>query len=159
MTKAKLETVFWHGRIIRYVPLILCIGLILFASTTQASMSNTSRFIRPLLEFLFPNSPESTLIIYHGYIRKLAHFTEYAVLAFLASRAFCYSGKKFLQKYWYASAFALVLFIASVDELNQSFNPTRTGSVYDVLLDCFGGLMMILSLSLIFGRKIDDHID
>jgi hypothetical protein len=45
----------WRGRFFRYAPLVLWIGLILFLSSGQASMSNTSRFIRPLLVFLFPN--------------------------------------------------------------------------------------------------------
>lgn len=139
----------WNGRIFRYVPLILCICLILYASTANASMSETSRFIRPFLEFLFPNTPDSTLIIYHKYIRKLAHFAEYAVLAFFASRAFWLSSKEFLQKYWYLFAFALVLSVASIDEINQSFDITRTGSIYDVMLDCFGGLSMILFILMI----------
>lgn len=134
----------WRGRISRYAPLILWISVVLFASTTTASMSNTSRFIRPVLMFLFPDAPEETLIIYHGYIRKFAHFAEYAALAFWASRAFWNSSKEFLHKYWYIVAFILVLSIASIDEYNQSFNTARTGSIYDVLLDCFGGLIAIL---------------
>ena len=101
MAEKKLQTSEWHGRILRYVPLILWIGVILFASTTQGSMSKTSNFIRPILEFFFPNATEENLIIYHAYIRKLAHFVEYAVLAFFASRAFWYSSIKLLQKYWY----------------------------------------------------------
>jgi VanZ family protein len=32
--------------------------------------------------------------------------------------------------------------VASLDELNQSFDPTRTGSIYDVLLDIAGGSTM-----------------
>ncbi len=47
----------WRERIIRYAPLILWIGLIMLLSTGQASMSNTSHFIRPVLEFFFPNAP------------------------------------------------------------------------------------------------------
>lgn len=147
------KTSIWHGRIFRYVPLILCIGLILFASTTSASMSNTSRFIRPLLEFLFPNTPEATLIIYHGYIRKLAHFTEYAILAFFASRTFWHSSKKTLRKYWYLIAFIVVLLVASIDETNQSFDITRTGSIYDVLIDCSGGLVMISIMSIFYSER------
>lgn len=143
----KFKQTIWHGRFFRYVPLILCIGLILFASTTNASMSNTSRFIRPLLEFIFPNTPEATLIIYHGYIRKFAHFGEYAILAFFASRAFWCSSKLILQKYWFLFVLLLVLFVASIDELNQSFDITRTGSIYDVLLDGVGGSFMILCFS------------
>jgi len=134
----------WRGRIFRYAPLILWIGLILFLSTEQASMSNTSRFIRPLLEFLFPNASEETLVIYHGYIRKFAHITEYAILAFWASRAFFNSSQKFTRRFWFVLAFVLVLLVASIDEMNQSFLASRTGSIYDVLLDSSGGLAMIL---------------
>lgn len=149
----------WRGRIFRYAPLILWIGVVLFASTTTGSMNNTSLIIRPLLEFLFPNAPEATLVIYHGYIRKMAHLTEYGILAFWASFAFSNSSVKFLRKYWYFPAFAIVVFIASIDEYNQSFDISRTGSIYDVLLDTTGGLLMILFISFIkyansfFGKK------
>ncbi len=148
MQRETLSKINWHGRFFRYVPLILVVAIILLASTTQASMSKTSRFIRPLLEFLFPNSPEPTLVIYHGYIRKFAHLAEYAGLGFFASRAFWNSGREFLRKNWYLAAMLVVLLVAGIDELNQSYNPTRTGSIYDVLLDGFGGALMIGSLML-----------
>ncbi|MFN2391489.1 MAG: VanZ family protein [Pyrinomonadaceae bacterium] len=131
-------------RIFRYAPLVLWIGVIFFASTMLGSMSNTSRFIRPLLIFLFPNAPEETLVIYHVYIRKFAHFAEYAILAFFAARAVSGSSVKILQKFWFVFAFVLVVLVASIDETNQSFNSTRTGSMTDVLLDCSGGLTMII---------------
>lgn len=131
-------------RFFRYAPLVLWVGVILFLSSGQASMSNTSRFVRPVLEFLFPNAPEETLIIYHAYIRKLAHFTEYAILAFWASRAFSNSSRNFLRRFWFVFAFILIALVASVDETNQSFINSRTGSIYDVLLDVSGGTAMIL---------------
>ena len=140
-------------RIFRYAPLILWIGLVLFLSTNQASMSNTSRFVRPLLEFLFPNAPEEVLIMYHGYVRKLAHLTEYAVLAFWASRAFSKSSLKILRRFWFVFAFVLVFLIASIDETNQSYIASRTGSIYDVFLDAAGGILMILIFYLI-GNKL-----
>ena len=107
-------------------------------------MANTSRFIRPLLEFLFPNSPEEILIVYHGYIRKIAHVTEYAMLAFWASRAFSTSTRKFLCRFWFLYAFILVALVASIDETNQSYIASRTGSIDDVLRDVLGGTAMIL---------------
>lgn len=136
-------------QIFRYAPLFLWIGIVLFASTGSASMSQTSRFVRPLLEFLFPQTPEEILIVYHGYIRKSAHFIEYAILAFWASRAFVGSRKLFLQKYWFIFSFLLVLLVASIDETNQSFNQARTGSIWDVMLDCAGGATMILFFYLV----------
>jgi VanZ family protein len=135
-------------RFFRYAPLILWIGVVLFLSTGQASMSQTSRIVRPILEFLFPNTPEETLIIYHAFIRKCAHFTEYAVLAFWAARAFGGSSRNVLRKYWFIFSFLLVFSVASIDETNQSFNSARTGSQWDVLLDVSGGSAMILMLAL-----------
>ncbi len=110
-------------------------------------MSETSRFIRPLLEFLFPQAPEQTLGIYHGYIRKFAHLAEYSMLALLASRAFWGSGIPGLRKYWHVWALAIVFGVAAMDELNQSFDPSRTGSIYDVFLDCVGGVLAVCTLA------------
>jgi len=133
----------WRGRVVRYAPLVLWIGLIMFLSTGQASMSNTSRFVRPFLEFLFPGAPEEILIVYHSYVRKLAHVTIYGILAFWAARAFFSSTKNLLRRFWFAFAGLLVCLVASVDETNQSFLDSRTGSISDVLLDAAGGAAMI----------------
>lgn len=96
-------------------------------------MNETSRFIRPLLEFLFPSTPPEILTLYHGYIRKLAHLTEYAILSILARRAFAEFRAPSLM------AIGLVLLVAAGDELNQSFDPRRTGTPVDVLIDLVGG--------------------
>ena len=141
-----LQKSIWRGRIYRYAPLFLWIAVVLFASTSEGAMQNTSRFIRPFLIFLFPNAPEETIAIYHGFIRKLAHLSEYAILAFWAVRAFSTSSVKILQKYRFMFSFGLVLVVATIDEYNQSFNSLRTGSIYDVLLDASGGLLMLIIL-------------
>ena len=140
----KLQTSKWRGRLFRYAPLLLWISVIFYLSSSNGAMSNTSRFIRPLLEWLFPLTPEETLQIYHGYIRKFAHFAEYSALAFFASRAFWSSSIEIFRKYWFIFAFGLVVCIASIDEYNQSFNVLRTSSIYDVLLDASGGLTIVI---------------
>lgn len=109
----------------------------------MGASKNTSLFIRPLLEWLFPAASAATLDIYHGYIRKLAHFTEYGILSFLGARAFWHSSQTFLRKFWFVWTFLIVATVASADEYNQSFNPLRTSSVYDSLLDASGGLFAI----------------
>lgn len=136
-------------RFFRYAPLILWIGVIFFLSSNAGSMSNTSRFVRPLLEFLFPNAPEEVLLVYHGYVRKAAHVAEYAILAFWASRAFSTSAIISLRRFWFIFAFLLVLLVAAADETNQSFLASRTSSPFDVLIDCAGGLLMISFFTLI----------
>ncbi|MGC2236597.1 MAG: VanZ family protein [Pyrinomonadaceae bacterium] len=146
MTVNNLSKTIWRGRFIRYAPLFLWICVIFFLSSTLGSMSHTSRIIRPLLEWLFPDASAETITLYHAYVRKFAHFTEYAILAFWFWRAFRRSGSEFLTKYKYAVSLGLVGLVASIDEFGQSFNPTRTGSPYDVLLDISGGLTMIVFL-------------
>lgn len=153
MSELILQKTDWRGRIYRYAPLILWAGLVLFLSTGQASMSNTSRFIRPFLEFLFPNAPVEWIDVYHGYIRKLAHVTEYAILAFWAARAFSSSSLEFLRRFWFVFAFVLVLLVALIDETNQSYIASRTGSIYDVALDVSGGLAMIAVFYFVKNRR------
>ena len=130
-------------RFFRYAPLLLWIGLIFYLSSGQASMPQTSRFIRPLLEFLFPEATAETLVAYHAYIRKFAHFFVYAILALWSWRALRNSSQNFLSNYKHLISLALVLLVASIDETNQSFNAARTGSIYDVALDFAGGLTVI----------------
>jgi VanZ family protein len=130
-----------------YAPLIIWTAIVLGLGSGMGSMNETSRIIRPLLEFLFPSALPETLTIYHGYIRKLAHFVEYAVLAALAFRALA----PFRHKY--AMAFSVAAVVAIVDELNQSLNPSRTSSIWDVALDLAGAASTILVLVSIAIRR------
>jgi VanZ family protein len=134
--------------VIRYVPLFVWIGVIFFLSSGQASMNETSLIIGPLLHFLFPNAHDATIAVYHGYIRKFAHFTVYFVLGLLAVRSFSDRGP------WQYAVIAMlvVAVVAGLDETNQSFEPTRTGSAWDVLLDCFGGSVAI-GVAAVFYRR------
>ncbi|HKP68375.1 MAG TPA: VanZ family protein [Pyrinomonadaceae bacterium] len=125
-----------------YAPLVIWIGVIFFLSSSQGSMNETSRIIRPLLEFFFPAASPETLTFYHGIIRKLAHVTEYAILGFLSMRAFK-AGQAIL------AASVILIGVASIDEINQSFNPARTGSAIDVLLDLAGGFTAVFIVALV----------
>jgi VanZ family protein len=136
-------------RVIRYVPLLIWIGVIFFLSSNNGSMQETSTFIGPLLHFLFPNAPEATIQTYHGFIRKCAHFSVYFVLAVLAVRAFL--PMRMGQRV--AAAMAIVALVASLDEYNQSFEASRTSSVLDVLLDCVGGVFGILTATFLYRRS------
>lgn len=138
LSKSKRRELF-----LAYAPFFLWIGVIFFFSSQLGAASNTSRFIRPVLEWFFPAASAETITLYHTYVRKFAHFAAYAVLAFFAARVFWISPREVLRKYWYLFSFLTVVSIASLDELNQSLTTARTGSVYDILLDVSGGLTMI----------------
>lgn len=137
-------------RIIRYAPVFVWTALIFALSSSTGSSSNTSPFLRPLLEWLFPNAPEALLAVYHGYIRKGAHLFMYGSLAALAWRAFTTSNRAMLSKIPWLSALCLVIAVGSIDEINQSTNALRTGKASDVLIDLCGGIIM---LAVIYASK------
>jgi len=135
-------------RVWRYGPLLLWVVFISFASTSEFSAANTSQLIRPLFLWLFPNLSEAQLATAHFLTRKAGHFTEYAVLAFLAKRAFITSSHAFIQRHWFQLALLLVVIYALLDEYHQSFVPSRTPSIYDSAIDVAGGLTVLLILRL-----------
>ena len=137
----------------RYAPLIAWTCFVLFASTASFSASNTSLVIRPLLLWLFPGINEASIDEVHFFIRKTAHFTEYAILALLAARAFRTSTRRGLSKRWWLVSFALVAAVSLLDEYQQSFVPSRTSSIYDSLLDMTGGACALACAALLLTRR------
>jgi VanZ family protein len=143
----------WRGRAWRYAPLLAWTCFILYASTGAMSASNTSLIVGPLLRWLVPDISEERLAAAHFVVRKIAHFVEYALLALLAARAFRGSSKSFLSRRWLAAALAFVVSVALLDELNQSFNPSRTGTIKDSLLDSVGGIAALAVLGYLRARR------
>lgn len=68
--------------------------------------------------------------LFHTFIRKCAHFIEYAILGVFAGFAF--------KKEYFWKVFVLCIFVASTDETIQLFVEGRSGQVSDVLLDSVG---------------------
>ncbi len=143
----------WRKRLWRYGPLIIWVTVIFFASTGEFSATNTSRIVRPLLVWLFPNISEERIALAHFVVRKMAHFTEYAIFALLAARAFRTSSYKLLRRTWFVAAFVLVILYSLSDEFHQSFVPTRSASILDSLIDMAGGLAALIIYSLWRGKK------
>lgn len=136
-----------HVWLSHYAPLLLWIAVIFFLSSSQGSFSETSRIIRPILEFFFPTALPETIAFYHGVIRKFAHFTEYAVLGLLAFRGFALSNRFPL-----VLAIGLSALVATVDESMQSLNPKRTGSPVDVAIDLAGSVTGVILATRIHRR-------
>jgi VanZ family protein len=128
----------------RYLPLLLWLAFISYASSDSFSAGNTSRIIGPLIRWLFPDASPETLLVVHMITRKLAHLTEYAILGFLAARAFRTSERPAISNRWFLISLTLIVVYALADEYHQSFVPTRTGRIYDSLIDIIGGLTALL---------------
>lgn len=148
-----LQAPTWRARLGRYGPVVAWACFVLFASSSSFSASNTSRIIRPLLLWLFPEISEASLQHVHFLVRKTAHFTEYALLALLAARAFRTSSRVKLFQLWWLASFALVACVSLLDEYHQSFVPSRTGTIYDSLLDMAGGATALACAGLWLARR------
>jgi len=121
-------------------------------SSDYFSGEQTGGFLLPLLELLLPGASPATLEAVHALVRKLAHVTEYAILAILLVRALDHPERAALTTA--AAAVALGTAYAAVDELHQTWVPSRVGSPYDVALDACGTLLgAALATALSAGRR------
>jgi len=137
-----------RNRVFRYGPLIVWAILIFIGSSDLLSASHTSAFLAKPLHWLLPNASEATLRTIHFILRKAGHFTEYAILAWLAARAFRTSSRELLSNHWFWLSLLLVIIYSLSDEFHQSFVPSRTASIYDSMIDTFGGLAMLVFLAI-----------
>ena len=128
--------------------------LISFASSSEFSALNTSQIFRPLILWVFPNLSEERVAAIHFLTRKLAHFSEYAVLGILSARAFASSANDLVERYWFQAALLLILCYALLDEFHQSFVPSRTASIYDSAIDVAGGLTALLVFRACRNRRL-----
>ncbi len=136
----------------RWGPPIVWLAAIAIGSTEVLAAEETSRFIGPLLHWLFPGAAPERIALLHGLIRKCGHVTEFGVLAFLWYRAFAWNASAWS---WPAAgrALAATLVCAGLDEAHQIFEPTRTASLVDVGIDILGGMGVLGARWLGSGRR------
>ncbi len=107
--------------------------------------------LNPLIEWIFGKDHGIDL---HFWIRKTAHFTEFAVLGALVS-AWITLWKQKRSSAFYGYGLFYLLSVGVTDEFIQSFFE-RTSAVKDVILDFSGGLVgfgIVLLTALLINRK------
>jgi VanZ family protein len=139
----------------------LWIGLIAAESTDLAAAYNTSRILYPLLHFLMGLDP-IRFLVWHFYIRKSGHFAGYFMLSLLLFRAWRATlGGSSLFRWsiqWASIAFFMATLVASLDEWHQTYLPSRTGTLHDVLLDSAAALFAQIIIFLWFSRISSESI-
>jgi VanZ family protein len=150
--------------VIYWLPVILWLGVIFMESVSIfAASDHTSRFIVPFLRWLMPHADMEQLETIHHLLRKLGHFTGYGLMGYfffravrgtyhalhgtaaVLTRAYRRSAvslafSQYWRSGWMLAAMLGTFLVASADELHQMTLANRTGSWWDVLLDCIGGL-------------------
>ena len=121
-------------------------------SSDAFSSANTGSLLYGLLTRLFGEIDLASFLIFHFYLRKTGHVVGYGMLALLLLRGWrvtfdqvrAWSGRVMLERSvllaWIGTAF-----VAAMDEWHQSFIPSRTGTVRDVILDSIAGFIFLLT--------------
>jgi len=127
-----------------WVAVGLWIATVFSFSTDHFSAEATSRYLGPLVRWMFPMLSAEAQQLVESMLRKAAHPFEYAVLAALSYRALRESSAV-----WRSAGFALALVfaVAVADETHQAFAVARTGSAIDVSIDVAGGAAALLLLT------------
>lgn len=128
------------NRIVNWAPVLAWMAVIFLFSSDYFSSENTTPFIAPILSNLFPDLEAPHIENITLMIRKLGHVSEYFILALLVMRALSteFVGRGGRQRILWSLVFVIVY--AASDELHQSFVPSRTASLTDVLIDSLGGI-------------------
>ncbi len=132
----------------------LWLAIIAFESTSYLSAEHTSRFLYPILHFLL-GLDWQRFVVWHFYIRKTGHFVGYFILSVLLFRAWkaTLSLPALWALRWSGIAFFMSAMVASMDEWHQTFIPSRTGAISDVMLDSAAALTAQIVIFLFLRAK------
>ena len=148
-------------------PVALWLVVIRLESTDYASAGNTFGLMYRACAMIFGHVDVRLVLLINEVVRKSGHFIGYAILSALVFLALKHTHRDrlqpLLQRTWetfsrdmwqFDWALIAVLFsmiTASLDEIHQSFLPSRTGRWQDVAIDTSGALLMQL---LFYARAI-----
>ena len=128
---------------------LIWMGVVFYFSTKTWGGAETKSWLDRLLTLYLPPVRElltpSDLGEINHIIRKLAHFTEYAILTTLGYWGWAKGVGKAPQVALRITLAASILFAIS-DEFHQRFVPGRTSMLTDVFIDCFGAAVAALIL-------------
>jgi len=129
-----------------WLPVAIGVSVIALDSTEMLGANHTSGPLRWLWETVFGAVGNARWELIHHLIRKSGHFFGYGAIGLLWLRAWWMTlpRSRFLHDAFLALLGTAV--VASCDEWHQTFLPNRTGSPWDVLLDCCGALTLQLAV-------------
>ena len=144
-----------------WLPVVLMLAVIGRESTSMFSSDNTSPLIRAVYEAIAGHVADWQWPPILHVIRKSGHFLGYGTLGLTFLRACLIFWSSWLKHrsvwiwrgYSVAMALGCTAFVASLDEIHQSFLPDRTGIPQDVLLDTLGAVVLILFCSTFWIRR------
>lgn len=153
-----------------WLPVLLWLGVIAFESF-RLSSAVTGSWLWRILHFLHIRISAHQFSELHHLLRKAGHLTGYGLLGLLLFRSWFHTlfdteaggsalerGQRVvrngfaLRRRCAALALGMTLLTAILDEWHQSFDVSRTGTPWDVVLD-FAGAVCFLAIAL-YGLKL-----
>jgi len=139
-----------------WLPLVVWMAAIITFSSDVGSGEHTGGWILPLLRLLAPWVTNAQLDGLHWLLRKAGHIAEYAILTALWYRALG-RGRGATPRGAAAIAFTFSVAWAVIDEIRQSFVPSRTASAIDVATDSLGA-MLVVTVAILGWRTAIDRL-
>ena len=128
-----------------WVLAIVWAALVWTLGSDAFSASNTSRVLRPMIEWFVSDFSRADMYDLLVGIRNAAHVVAYALLSLLIVRALWIGSVRSLVTSL-GLTLVMVAAMAFADETRQGDSPVRTGSGWDVALDLGGATSMIVIL-------------
>jgi VanZ family protein len=146
-------------RIVRYwLPVAALLAAMYYFSTDVFSADNTRSVIEKLFLWFVPHASKHAMATLNYAVRKSAHFTEYGLLGAFLFHAFRADAPIRWRLRWSVYSFVAAGSWALLDEFHQTLTRTRGGSVWDVLLDSSGALVMLVGIAIVRRKDLSAGI-
>ena len=128
----------------QWIPASIWLGIICFESTDLLSSAHTGSILYSVLTYFFGHVNPLAFVVWHHLLRKAGHVAGYAILSWLLFRAWRATlplpHALNWSLAWARISFLMTALVATLDEWHQTFIPSRTGNLRDVLLDSTAAL-------------------
>jgi VanZ family protein len=140
-------------------PVVFWLGVIRAESSNAASAQNTGALLYKIISAIAPHIRPELVERLDAVLRKTGHFLGYAILSALVLLALRKTNRDRLRALlqrpwgsclhdlwrmeWAMLSVILTIVTASLDEIHQSFIPSRTGAWQDVVLDTCGAIVVL----------------
>ncbi|MEZ2348872.1 VanZ family protein [Terriglobus sp. RCC_193] len=142
-----------------WLPVLFGIAVICAESTNTMGANHTGIWLSQLAAW--SGHPGGPFALINHLLRKSGHFTGYGLLGIFFARGWYSVLRRRLVASWSTLRLRAAMFgilstavVASADEIHQIFLPTRGASVWDVLLDTSGAVVLnTLFLAFLAARR------
>lgn len=131
------------------------------AQSGEDSGGMSGGLIEAMLSVFYPKFNDLTLLeqenlvlAWQFFVRKAAHFSEYAILGVLSANAARAYFKRNRLRFFLPAAFCFLCAVS--DELHQYFVPDRACRAFDIMIDTIGSLVgiVLFFVLMIFIKKV-----